>query len=345
MREALRVKETNLRRVEQEVDSLGFRNKQLEHRVAALQDDLSAVNDKKQAKSQKIKSKSNADTSTPVSHQTLDASIFGEELQKKIFECAQLTSMVADKTSEIHLQEARIDELEQLIRTMNDDHMQSESKMRKEIERLVAKTHELEAKSTEASSMVGSDDTLYVSECEQHQKALNNNCNNNNSSGSSSNGKHEDRLSVLEKEMVYWRTQYEVLQITAKINEKQMPSSIDTNKTIEMDENQTEASKSVEQLISAHYSKKIEELFMKKCMAESKLAIYIEEVSRRHTQHFHFAKCIRENSILLTSFLKLQCDSLQRHLEIVSDELKDEQKKLSESQRNLQLADEDLVCS
>lgn len=282
MREALRVKETNLRRVEQEVDSLGFRNKQLEHRVAALQDDLSAVSDKKQPKN---KSKVNADAASPVPHQPLDASVFSEELQKKIFECAQLASTVADKTSEIQLQTARIDELEQLIRTMSGEHIQSDSKLRKELERLVAKTHELEAKVTEASSIVGSDDTLYVSECEQHQKAINNN--NNSSGGSSSNGKHEDRLTMLEKEMVYWRTQYEILQITAKINEKQpLPSpSIDTNKTIEMDENPKESPVNAVELISTHYSKKIEDLFMEKCMAESKLAIYMEEV-------YNIIKCI-----------------------------------------------------
>lgn len=301
MREALRVKETNLRRVEQEVDSLGFRNKQLEHRVAALQDDLSAVTDKKQSKTPKIKSKTNADSSSPVAHgQALDASVFGEELQKKIFECAQLSSTVADKTSEIQLQAARIDELEQLIQTMSAEHTQNESKLRKEIERLVAKTHELEAKVTEASSIVGSDDTLYVSECEQHQKAINSSNNNNSSgSGSSTNGKHEDRLSMLEKEMVYWRTQYEILQITAKINEKQASplAAIDTNKTIEMDENPKEVSVNVVDVIRDHYAKKIEDLFMKKCMAESKLVVYMEEVGsaaslfanmNRHSLNFAF---------------------------------------------------------
>lgn len=40
---------------------------------------------------------------------------------------------------------------------------------------------------------------------------------------------------------------------------------------------------------------------------------------------------------------QLQCDSLQRHLEIVNDELKEQQQKFTESQRHLQIADEDLV--
>lgn len=295
MRESLRVKETNLRRVEQELDSLGFRNKQLEHRVAALQDDLTAANDKKQSKAPKTKAKSNADaSSTAQQHQAFDASVFGEELQKKIFECAQLTSTVADKTAEIQMQSARIDELEQLIRTMSGEHLHTENKLRKEIERLTAKMHELETKVTEASSIVGSDDTLYVSECEQHQKAINN-CTTHTSSGSgsghSSNGKHEDRLSMLEKEVVYWQTQYEILQISSKINHDKLPlslptatptpppPSIDTNKTNEMDDNPKEKAPNVAELIRDHYAVKYEDLFMKKCLAESKLAIYLEEVS------------------------------------------------------------------
>lgn len=42
--------------------------------------------------------------------------------------------------------------------------------------------------------------------------------------------------------------------------------------------------------------------------------------------------------------LSIQCDSLQRHLEIVNDELNDQRRKYTELQRSLQIADEDLVC-
>lgn len=39
----------------------------------------------------------------------------------------------------------------------------------------------------------------------------------------------------------------------------------------------------------------------------------------------------------------MQCDSLRKHLDIVNDDLKFQDRKYKESQRNLQLADEDLV--
>lgn len=41
--------------------------------------------------------------------------------------------------------------------------------------------------------------------------------------------------------------------------------------------------------------------------------------------------------------LSLQCDSIRKHLDIVNDDLKFQDRKYRESQRNLQLADEDLV--
>lgn len=41
--------------------------------------------------------------------------------------------------------------------------------------------------------------------------------------------------------------------------------------------------------------------------------------------------------------LNLQCDSLQKHVAIVNNDLNGQERKFRESQRNLQLADEDLV--
>lgn len=38
-----------------------------------------------------------------------------------------------------------------------------------------------------------------------------------------------------------------------------------------------------------------------------------------------------------------QCDSLQKHVSIINDDLKELERRLRESQRNVQLADEDLV--
>lgn len=268
LREAVRVKETNLRRAEQEVDSLGFRNKQLEHRVETLQDDLSKDATKKSTKNSKSKDKSiNLNSHQPIE----PSSVLSEEFQKKIFECAQLTSSISDKSTEIQLQANRIEELENLLRSMNAEQTETESKLRREVERLTVKTHELEGKLAEATSIVGSDDTLYVSELEQ-QKSIN----------SFGNNKLDERIVTLEKELIHWRTQCEILQMKDKLD-----NAIDQNK-IENDniknensdnEKTTNAHMIAEQLLIDNYSKKIEHLFMDKCLAESKLAVYIDEVS------------------------------------------------------------------
>lgn len=276
LREVVRVKETNLRRSEQEVDSLGFRNKQLEHRVASLQDDLSKDAAKKSGKN--AKSKDNKSSPASVNSQQMpieQSSILSEEFQKKIFECAQLTSSLADRTSEIQLQTTRIEELENLVRSMNAEQTDTEAKLRREVERLTVKTHELEGKLAEASSIVGSDDTLYVSELEQPKS--------NNSSNIIGNGKLDERLITLEKELLHWRTQCEVLQMKCNLdsgNTKAIdPNKIEQDNIKNSENGRVAATMSVgEQLLIDNYSKKIEDLLTTKHSIESQLAVYMEEV-------------------------------------------------------------------
>lgn len=267
LRETVRVNETNLRRAEQEVDSLGFRNKQLEHRVECLQDDLCKDASKKGGKNSKSKDKKvNAMSDMP----TEPSSVLSEEFQKKIFECAQLTSSIADKNTEIQLQANRIEELENLLRSMNAEQTDIEAKLRREVERLTVKTHELEAKLAEATSIVGSDDTLYVSELEQPKNSY------------SSNSKLDERIVTLEKDLLHWRTQCEILQLKGKLDNGNS-NAIDQNK-IENDKNAENGKTTAttltvsEQMLIDNYSKKIEDLLMAKCLAESKLTIFVEEV-------------------------------------------------------------------
>lgn len=86
LRETLRQKETQLRRSEAEADSLNFRNKQMERRIIALQEDFSKESNKKQSSKEKVKNvQQNFNESDP---------LLFEELQKKIIENAQLTSVV-----------------------------------------------------------------------------------------------------------------------------------------------------------------------------------------------------------------------------------------------------------
>lgn len=272
--EIVRVNETNLRRAEQEVDSLGFRNKQLEHRVASLQDDLNKDSGKKSGKNAKSKEKStNSNSTAPLPPEP--SSVLSEEFQKKIFECAQLTSSLADKNTEIQLQANRIEELDGLLRSMNAEQTETESRLSRQVELLTVKTRDLEAKLADATSIVGSDDTLYASELEQHRSI--------NSCSNISNNKVDERLITLEKELVHWRTQCEILQMKGKLDNSNA-NAIDQNK-IENDNHNGSDSEQItstlsvgEQLLIDNYSKKIEDLLTSKCLAESKLAIYVEEV-------------------------------------------------------------------
>ncbi|XP_011503615.1 PREDICTED: myosin heavy chain, clone 203 [Ceratosolen solmsi marchali] len=95
LKEQLKEKEVELRRAEQELDSLSFRNQQLTKRVTVLQEDLDKIQTKtKKGKSKGIENKFDQFSST--SNDILD-----EEFQKKIVENALLLSQISDKNSEI----------------------------------------------------------------------------------------------------------------------------------------------------------------------------------------------------------------------------------------------------
>lgn len=101
LREQLRRKESILRRSEQELDSLTFRNKQLELRVATLQNELAIIEGRKHDKARennfvgKTPSKlSIKHSATAVESEKIIDALFIEELEKKILENAQLTTLV-----------------------------------------------------------------------------------------------------------------------------------------------------------------------------------------------------------------------------------------------------------
>lgn len=116
LREQLRRKESSLRRTEQELDSLTFRNKQLELRVAALQEELAINEGRKQDQRGgattttregripfRLPMKHSASTTVDRGDRSHDESPVIEELQKKIVENAQLTSLVGFKDDSIEI--------------------------------------------------------------------------------------------------------------------------------------------------------------------------------------------------------------------------------------------------
>lgn len=207
----MRLKESSLRRSEQEVDSLGFRNKQLEFRVINLQEDLAGTSsNKKKNNGKNVKTDS-----------FLDDSVITEELQKKTLENAQLTFVVrnpfltyiifflyncfcfqlSDKDSELLLFKDRIIELETLISKQICDQTENERKLRRENEILCERISDLESKLIEATSMIGSEDRLSVAGSDYCTPSI------------TINSSPDERIVILEKDIIYWKTQYEILKL------------------------------------------------------------------------------------------------------------------------------------
>lgn len=148
LRESLRLKEATLRKSEQEVDSLGFRNKQLERRVAALQENLEHEL-KKVSGGKTLKTKSSNNDLNAVAG-TETTGVIAEELQKKILENAQLSNSVEDKSAEVKQLQNRIESLNRELQQQAT----VEQKLRKELELLTVRNSELESKVSEAASTV-----------------------------------------------------------------------------------------------------------------------------------------------------------------------------------------------
>ncbi|XP_066280062.1 protein phosphatase 1 regulatory subunit 21-like isoform X2 [Branchiostoma lanceolatum] len=89
--ESTKLKDLSIRKFEQEIDSLTFRNQQLAKRVTVLQDELDSASVKK-----KNKMKGPVEPAPVVA----DPSVFGEDLQKKIQENERLHMQVHQETEE-----------------------------------------------------------------------------------------------------------------------------------------------------------------------------------------------------------------------------------------------------
>lgn len=304
IRETLRNKETALRRLEQEIDSLKFRNKQLEHRVETLQDDLNAEGASK--KGGKTFSRHNTGSDVVGSSavggvlQNGDP-VLSEEFQKKILENAQLASANADKDAEIILYQNRVTDLERQLANRISESTDVEKKFRKEIETLSCKNSELETKVAEAASMLGSEDGLSVHSCDHP-------------SIQTITSSIDEKVGGLEKEVSYWKSQYEVL----KLNDPAVKTDGDHNTNDDHDNGLDipEIVYSKERLLDQHYNTKFEKIFTEKYYTESKLR-----------------DCMSE------------CELLQHNLDALSSEQEKLEAELKESQRLHQIAEEDLATT
>lgn len=350
LREQLRQSETALRRSEQEVDSLGFRNRQLEHRVAALQDEIAKregriKTGKEYVRKQEIAGKGDLPGAAGEGDVGQDALIF-EELQKKIMENAELTTMVDDKEHELQIQGERLLNLQKMLEKRNTEFTESEKRFRRDFEVLQKRNTELESKLVDAISMLGSEDALSASgsdhtplhvAAQQHDQST---------LSTTSVPTAEERICSLEREMVHWRTQYEILKINEAI-------TFNETKNVLYDNNITSSSAIIpeysncscsstaaglivksssaeakssrdsykepklpptkEQILYNSFSQKFEELLKSKYLAESRLFSYETEVE-------HFQICL-ENATHELNSKDEQIESINQALKMLEEDL------------------------
>lgn len=114
LKDELKQKEQSLRRVEQEMDSLSFRNQQLMKRVELLQEELLL------SESKSKKSRSKGDSPSQVSLQA--QSVFDEDLQKKIQENERLHIQWLEAQEQHQQQEAQLSSRLQQLQEEAQEH-------------------------------------------------------------------------------------------------------------------------------------------------------------------------------------------------------------------------------
>ncbi|EDV92542.1 protein phosphatase 1 regulatory subunit 21 [Drosophila grimshawi] len=346
LREQLQQNATSLRRTEQEVDSLGFRNKQLESRVSQLQQELTVheqVRKKKEpGKRGLLGGRQPEPPSEAPSISAAQEALIFEELQKKIMENAQLTSLIDDKQRDLLLHTERIAELEQKLEKRLADQNELENRLRKEVETLQHRNCELETKLVDAASILGSEDALSATGSDstplhnlQQQHQLNTNA--------ALTLTAEERIALLEKESAHWRAQYEVAKLSQNFNSNSN-TNMDLGKTLSDASSICSCSTAAagitvkpcsleskcshrardllqdppdpptkEQLIYSVFSKKYEDLLRLKALAESRLRSFEQEA-------LHLQICL-ENATQELKAKDEQQSSLGGALQMLEEEL------------------------
>ncbi|KAK4885720.1 hypothetical protein RN001_001991 [Aquatica leii] len=130
LKELIKDLELKIRRHNQEMDSLTFRNDQLTKRISVLQQELQSNSHMKKSKHKHTENTINS----------VDFGILDEELHKKIIENAELVSSMVDKDLEIanykekvDILENKIKSFEKLITTNEEKYLENLSSIKKEL--------------------------------------------------------------------------------------------------------------------------------------------------------------------------------------------------------------------
>ncbi|XP_020777022.1 protein phosphatase 1 regulatory subunit 21 [Boleophthalmus pectinirostris] len=152
LKEQLKQRDQSLRKQEQEMDSLSFRNQQLAKRVELLQEELAAS----EAKGKKGKNKGDS----PSQHGLQTQNVFDEDLQKKIQENERLHIQFYEADEKHRRQEAelraRLSELERasqehqaVVEGLTTKYMENTEKLQSDKARLELKVQTLEREAKE----------------------------------------------------------------------------------------------------------------------------------------------------------------------------------------------------
>ncbi|CAN9499879.1 unnamed protein product [Ophioblennius macclurei] len=165
LKEQLKQRDQSLRKQEQEMDSLSFRNQQLAKRVELLQEELAAS----EARGKKGKNKGDS----PSQHGIQTQNVFDEDLQKKIEENERLHIQFYEADEQHRRQEAelrsRLDELEEdakqhqaVVDGFNTKYMETIERLQSDKARLEVKAQTLEREAKECR--------MRTEECQQQLK-------------------------------------------------------------------------------------------------------------------------------------------------------------------------------
>ncbi|NWR94046.1 PPR21 phosphatase, partial [Furnarius figulus] len=167
LKEQLKMKDQSLRKLQQEMDSLTFRNQQLAKRVELLQDELAL------SESRGKKSKKSAESSAQLSQE--QKSVFNEDLQKKIEENERLHILFFEADEQHKRLEAELRTRLEVLETDAAQHQAVVDSLTKKytdaIEKLQNDKAKLEIKS-QTLEREAKDCRLRTEECQQQLKNL-----------------------------------------------------------------------------------------------------------------------------------------------------------------------------
>ncbi|NXE79616.1 PPR21 phosphatase, partial [Cochlearius cochlearius] len=167
LKEQLKMKDQSLRKLQQEMDSLTFRNQQLAKRVELLQDELAL------SEARGKKNKKSAESSSQLSQE--QKSVFSEDLQKKIEENERLHILFFEADEQHKRLEAELRTRLEVLETDAAQHQAVVDSLTKKytdtIEKLQSDKAKLEIKS-QTLEREAKDCRLRTEECQQQLKNL-----------------------------------------------------------------------------------------------------------------------------------------------------------------------------